>query len=123
MSKRHDIFVYGTLKRGFYNHDRILGHNEGAEFLGSGLTKPTFTMLDMGPYPGVVEGGETAIKGEVYRVDEATLTRLDALEGHPSFYRRTPITLDGGGEQEVEIYLLQSKRNEANIVQTGVWRK
>jgi gamma-glutamylaminecyclotransferase len=31
-------------------------------------------------------------------VDEPTLAALDRLEGHPRFYQRRPVRLDGGGK-------------------------
>ena len=52
----------------------------------------------------MIDGGETAVVGEVYDVDAVTLAALDRLEGHPRFYRRRPIRLDDG--DEVLAYLL-----------------
>lgn len=43
------------------------------------------------------------LKVELYEVkDKETLRRLDSLEWHPNWYRRTPITTEAG--KEVEIY-------------------
>lgn len=33
------------------------------------------------------------IEGEIYRIDQKMLQVLDALEGHPEFYTRTPIDI------------------------------
>ncbi|MEZ4472235.1 MAG: gamma-glutamylcyclotransferase family protein [bacterium] len=48
----------------------------------------------------MVAGGQTAIVGELYRVDAARLAALDAFEEHPEVYRRTPVPLEGGGVAE-----------------------
>lgn len=53
-------------------------------------------MFSLGGFPGVVPGGDTVIEGEVYEVDAAILVMLDQFEGHPRFYRRTLLQLDGG---------------------------
>ena len=45
----------------------------------------------------MVEGGSRPIGGELYRVDAPTLAALDAFEGHPGLFRRSPIPLAGGG--------------------------
>ena len=79
-----NVFVYGTLKRGFYNH-RILEH---ANRLGNAVTCEKFTMFSLGPYPMVMPKPKHKIKGEVYEVDDEILERLDRLEGYPDFYTR-----------------------------------
>ena len=91
----HLVFVYGTLKRGFSNHHIL----KDAEFLGSGeTTESVFTMYHLGGFPGVVLGGNSDIKGELYSVDEATLQHCDWLEGHPNFYKRLPVEVKVGSE-------------------------
>lgn len=111
------VFVYGSLLAGEPNH-RVL---TGAALVGAAVTTPAFTMHDLGAFPGLVADGEQAVAGEVYEVDGAALARLDRLEGHPSFYRRTPITLADGAE--VETYLLTRAQVAGRpVVETGSWR-
>jgi len=82
-----NIFVYGSLKSGFRNHD-ILGDSK---FLGKVLTSyPIWDLLDLGGFPGLVEG-KYYIFGELYQVDKTGIMKLDLLEGHPDFYCRTDI--------------------------------
>ena len=82
MSER--VFVYGTLRRGQRNH-ALLG---SGRLLGPFITRPLYTMLDLGAYPAVVPGGSTAVTGEVYAVDAQILASLDRLEGYPRLYTR-----------------------------------
>ena len=113
------IFVYGTLLTGFGNWERFL--KDKAYYRGLGETLPVYTMLNLGSFPGVIEGGSTAIKGEIFEVDAQTLARLDRLEGHPNFYRRTPITLADG--RPVEIYISnRSDTQHYTVVTSGSWR-
>ena len=66
-------------------------------------------------------GGATAIEGEVYEVDEATLARLDDFEDHPGFYVRTWIGVEGGAR--VEAYVLGAERAEGwPVIASGDWR-
>ena len=116
----HHIFVYGTLKRGHGNHHLL----ETATFLGVAVTAPEFTMLRLGGFPGIVRSGETEIKGELYEVDDATLRRLDRLEGHPSFYERQSltVTMTDGSVLEVESYILPTSwLDSRQVIPTGVW--
>lgn len=94
------VFVYGTLRAGEANARLLVG----AKLDRLARTEAAFDLADMGPYPAMVRGGSTAVRGEVYVVDEATLRALDRLEGHPRFYRRERITLGDG--EEVEAYLM-----------------
>jgi gamma-glutamylaminecyclotransferase len=88
----HRVFVYGTLLAGERNH-HVLGE---AVCLGPARTAPAFELYDFGPYPGLVAGGKTRVVGEVYAVDDATLARLDWLEGYPHLYDRQVIDLEEG---------------------------
>jgi gamma-glutamylaminecyclotransferase len=112
------VFVYGSLRRGFGN-SRLL---KNADYLGVGQTEPEFTMLNLGAFPGVIDGGDTSITGEIYDVTPTELRRLDQLEGHPDFYRRTPIELVDG--TEVEVYLLPDSylhHYDPTMIPSGDW--
>lgn len=108
------IFVYGTLKRGFGNH-RLLAT---ATFVGEATTLPHYTM-EAYRCPRVSKGGTTSIHGEVYEVDQRTLQNLDRLEGHPTLYCRTTITLADG--TKADIYLTHRGDPNANIIHDGRW--
>ena len=112
------VFVYGSLLREEQNHAWL----EGAEFLREAKTRPVFTLFDLGSFPGLVEGGETAVWGEVYEVGPPVLADLDRLEGHPRFFRRVTITLADGGEAEA--YLLPpGNPSERSVILSGNWRE
>jgi gamma-glutamylaminecyclotransferase len=119
MSRReqHLVFTYGTLLKGEVNHHLLAQ----ARFVAEGRTEPCFELFDLGSFPAMSTGGETAVLGEVYAVDDATLARLDRLEGHPSFYQRAKIRLEGG--QEVETYLMDRARMRGRApIASGDWR-
>lgn len=103
------VFVYGTLRRGFSNHARHLSHLKS---LGQVTSAPLYEMIDLGAFPGILEGGTTPIVGELYAVDTRDLQRLDNLEGHPRFYERKPIKIPGMREA-VEAYFLPRNRYRA----------
>jgi gamma-glutamylcyclotransferase (GGCT)/AIG2-like uncharacterized protein YtfP len=82
-------------------------------------TAPEYRLVDLGPYPALCEGGGTAVLGEVYAVDDATLAALDALEGHPNWYRRTRVTLADERAAELFLYLDAAK---GRTIADGDWR-
>lgn len=86
------LFVYGTLKRGCRSHHLLAGQ----EFVGVARTAPRYRMYRRGLYPCLVEVKDgRSIHGEIWRVDAATLERLDAYEGAPSLFTRRLVALDG----------------------------
>lgn len=111
------VFVYGTLLEGEPNH-RFLAK---ARLVGEATTKPEFELRDLGGYPALVHGGGQAVAGEVYEVDEPTLVRLDRLEGHPRFYRRSRITLADGATAETYL-LLRHQVDGRPTIPAGSWR-
>ena len=117
MTKGTVVFVYGTLLRGEPNHPLLAG----SEFLGPAVTVPEFTLVDLGAFPGLIAGGDTAVQGELFSVDKPTLAALDQLEGHPRFYRRSPITLSDG--QKVLGYVLPVQYlTRGDRIPGGDWR-
>jgi protein phosphatase len=93
----HEVFVYGTLKRGGSNH----AHLEGQSFLGPARTEAGWVLYGLDGYPGMVreEGAPESVEGELWSVDDDCLERLDALEGTAEgLYRREPIGLQAPWE-------------------------
>jgi gamma-glutamylcyclotransferase (GGCT)/AIG2-like uncharacterized protein YtfP len=72
------VFVYGTLKQGGCRRHFL----NGSHFCGRALTQPGYRLFDLGDYPGLVDGSPGGcIEGELYRVSDAGLAVLDAVEG------------------------------------------
>ena len=113
-----NVFVYGTLRKGFGNHYLL----ETSEYLGEFRQPIHFDMVDMGAFPGLVETNNpfsSTITVEGYKVTEETLKRLDSLEGYPSFYNRKIIKI---GDIEGYIYYLNGgNRYNYKIVREGDW--
>lgn len=98
----HKVFVYGSLKSGFGNH-RLL---EDSTFITEDTTKEKeFNMFSFGGFPGIVKGGDDAIRGELYEVDDNTMNDLDRLESNGYFYQREVVSLDSGEQAWMYITL------------------
>lgn len=113
------VFVYGTLKREFYNH--CVMEQSGGTYLGEASLSNMFTMISCGPYPALVKGGEGTIHGEVYDVTD--MIPLDRLEGYPHHYNRELVETPYG-EAWVYYYnetLEHVNERGARIVESGKW--
>lgn len=91
------LWVYGTLKSGFYNNALLTGTygDQPAKFIGKAATALSYPMMVRRvpfPYLFDVPGKGTRCLGEVYEVTDINmLRRLDRLEGVPNHYRRKQI--------------------------------
>ena len=111
-----NIFVYGTLKKGYGNH-RVMQNAEGV-FVQED-TLQGYDIYDLGGIPGVIEG-EGEVTGEVFSVSDEGLPYLDRLEGHPTFYKRSEATTLGG--IPVEVYIIQRDMSRCTKL-NGSWPK
>jgi len=124
------LFVYGTLRRGFYWCGKYLAPRLGARFLGSATTNPTanehkysIVVGDSGvPYllsegQGVV--GLGVVRGECWEVTLECLRGLDDYEGcSKGYYRRVPIAVQltpEGDQNEVSIPNKTPTQIEAHV--------
>ncbi len=124
------VFVYGTLKKGFYNHK---GRLDGTAGHSKFIKQDTIdgVMYDLGDFPGVVlykkNDNQTELEhrlkihGEVYEIDKNVLKKLDQLEGYPNFYNRSEIITDSGLKAWIYHMELKEVQNR-NIVKNGIWQ-
>lgn len=81
----HNVFVYGTLKRG-HRAEHFL---DRSHFIGSAASFDKFEVFgDSFPLAVPSENGHRLL-GELYQVTEDTRASLDQYEGYPSFYSRS----------------------------------
>ena len=93
------VFVYGTLKSsGVRDMMSLVDKDCKAEIIGKAKTTyPDYNMMDLGAFPGVVDGGTKHIQGEVYKVNAPMLAKLDGIEGvGHDFYKVKKIDTDKG---------------------------
>ena len=114
-TRKHIIFVYGTLRNGFGNHYLL----ESSTLIGEAQTKIRYALYADGiPYLSR-SSAISQVTGEVYSVDRVTLMRLDQLEGHPHFYTRdlATVVLHDGTEIEAWIYFHDAIRGD--LIESG----
>jgi len=94
-----ELFVYGSLKRGFLHHSEL----EGAHFQAEVRTIRGYTLVSLGAYPALIVSGSDHVVGELYRVTREHLLRLDVFEG--TDYERGEVELESG--TRAHAYLLR----------------
>jgi gamma-glutamylcyclotransferase (GGCT)/AIG2-like uncharacterized protein YtfP len=116
-----DLFVNGTLMRGFALHANL----RGAQFLEACRTAPCYRLYSIGDvHPGmfeVAEGG-VSVEGELYRLSEEVLRRVEA--GEPAGLYRGPVELsDGRGVQGILYPRHLAEGVHRDISAFGGWRE
>ena len=116
------IFCYGTLRRGWWNHG-LLADTDEVRFIGEGKTYRRYSMVaDSIPFVIKHAPAQKAglplfqVAGEVYRVSQKTLARLDRLEGHPRWYQREniPVRLENGALVSAWLYFAPGSYAQKN---------
>jgi gamma-glutamylcyclotransferase (GGCT)/AIG2-like uncharacterized protein YtfP len=111
------VFVYGSLKRGFSNHQLM----KSSKFICETYTKKRYAMVDLHAFPGILKDRDVSnIHGEVYDVDDHTLEQLDIFEG--KWYERGIVELNSGFS--AQIYFLKNAAiniEHSKIIETGIW--
>lgn len=116
------VAVYGTLKKGYGNHD-LLSRSD-AEYVGEGLTGSRYNMYSMGGFPSVAlvdvdsPAPKTRVSVEVYNLTD--IAPLDRLEGYPAFYNRTEIPVRVEGKY-IMCWIYHIDRPTGALVEGGCW--
>jgi gamma-glutamylaminecyclotransferase len=118
MSDRVRLFVYGTLMSGEPNAQVMAG----SSYVGDATTTASYRLVALSGYPGLLSGGKTSVKGELYLVDDQLLAALDGVEGCPALFQRGEVELAGGGKAQA--YLgADPSFDKAPTIPSGDWRK
>lgn len=122
MSKEYKVFVYGTLREGDVRNGVLKDMQElgQAEFIKNATTYGIYKMVDLGAFPGIIEGGTTSIVGEIWGIDKYTKSYLDLMEGVPLLYEDKPIQIEN--EEDVYAYFLVRHKGYPEI-KSGDWFK
>lgn len=118
------VFVYGTLKKGFHNHENYL---KSCRELGRATISGI--MFHLGGFPAInLAERFTPIQGEVYECGWDEILNMDRLEGvGTGFYDRVEARVDSDyldARGVVWMYTFNSKRAEKEqwVVPSGIWQ-
>ncbi|TGC09171.1 gamma-glutamylcyclotransferase family protein [Methanolobus halotolerans] len=111
------IFVYGSLKKGFSNHNLL----QSSEFICKTRTQEEFAMIDLNMFPGVIKGKKVSrIQGEVYELDSNTLEQIDMYEGE--WYSRESVELEAGFRAQIYFLIKYPRYSEGPmVISEGNW--
>ena len=120
----HDLFVHGRLRPGCGGPGPV----SDAPFLGSAQTAQEYSLCIIKARPFVIKREASAIKGEVYSVDDPVLKLVDRLEGHPHVTRRelVPVRLEDGNTIDAWLYFYVQPLHDYTLVESGdfaLWKK
>ena len=110
------IFVYGTLKKKYGNNFRL----KDCPFLGEKVLTD-IGLYDLGPFPMAIWQEGAKVVCEAYECSPEVVHGLDALEGHPYFYERTPVNSDG-----LRGYVYLGKKEQVKgkfFIEKGIWER
>lgn len=119
------VFVYGTLRRGEANDINCL--QPAPRYLGPARLRGL--LYDLGPYPGLVLGGEAWVQGEVYAITpelERELDRIEEVAPVPSGeYVRRHVDLELDGRRlRCLVYEIDALRVQGRArILSGDWRQ
>lgn len=96
------LLVYGTLRYGMPNDVYMAGLKEHGRATVKG------TLYVRGFLPMLSKEGDDTVVGEIYEIPEDRWRRLDALEGHPNWYKREVVDAlcEDGRTVKVWVYFM-----------------
>lgn len=103
--KKSYIFVYGTLMKNQAAHRLLLD----AEYIGD-YKLEDYAMYNLGSYPGVRPCEGESVFGEVYRIDNSLISRLDRYEGEGVLYTKKKVFVRNSWSKQIAyIYVYNNK--------------
>jgi gamma-glutamylcyclotransferase (GGCT)/AIG2-like uncharacterized protein YtfP len=115
---RFRLFVYGTFLPGERDHETLAG----AERIGEVRTRDGYTLVEVGPLAGLIEGGRGSVAGELWSLEYATLSACDVKRDIPRLYRRKEVVLEDGSTAHAYLLDIEQVRGKRRI-RGGDWRR
>lgn len=118
MENKYKVAVYGSLRKGLYNH-YLMSHSD---FIKTVSVEVPFKMISMSDrFPALIPIKENnLVVFELYKIDDKTARNLDILEGYPDFYSKKYIKIE---DEDYLVYYLSPLKitNEEEVVKSGDW--
>lgn len=111
------LFVYDLLLEGEREHELL----KDSVLVGPARTKPEHTLVDLGVYPALLQGGTVSVLGELYLVSRAIRFELDVKRQCPVLFQRARVSLDDGSEAEAYVMREEQVRGKRRL-KLGDWR-
>lgn len=115
---RFPLFVYSSLLSDEPEHALM----EGAEYVRLVTSAPKYNLFELGPFAALVEGGSTAVVGELYLVDLPIRCRLDAKREVGVLFERAEVELEDGTAADAYFMPADRVRGRRRI-RGGDWKK
>jgi gamma-glutamylaminecyclotransferase len=108
------VATYGTLKKGESNHHYV----KTAKYVGRGKTSDKYPLVIDGlPYLYKEKGVGYNVEVDIFKVSDARLERMDALEGHPRWYKREQVDIELNGKTlKCWVYFMTNPRNKHRVL-------
>ena len=114
-----NMFVYGSLKKGFFNHS-FISENPQNRLIRKGFILG-YKLYLLCSYPGIrPSSSDDKVFVELYRLTDESFERIDLLEKRAN-YAAVKVEDDAGKEGTVYVY--NGEFNEKNLVLFGNWTK
>ncbi len=80
-------------------------------------------LFDIGPFPGIILGGEKEIPGQITIVTDEKLESLDVYEGVPNFYTRERTTARPLNDEDeaIDVWVYQWARPTEGFMEINRW--
>ncbi len=123
MKQYHNVFVYGSLKRGYRLHTALAG----SSFVSEVKTPPDYRLYSLGSFPALVatdKGKGNIVHGELFRITTDNLNYLDIVEGvKRGMYRRHNLKVidKDGDEHEAVTYVWRLGVGNCRLIPGGIW--
>ena len=116
---KHLVFIYGTLRRGSARAMSI--RFPGSRFVAD--AKVSGSLFDLGVYPGLLlEESNSMVIGEVYEVDNETLSKLDDFESSSHYWRKQVKISLGTHSKKCWIYAPNPEAfSRRTLITSGDW--
>ena len=114
-----NVFVYGSLKKGFFNHS-LISENPRNRLIRKGFIEG-YKLYLLWSYPGI-KASDNAEKlyVELYSLTDEVFEMIDKMEQSAGY---TPIEVEDDGGKKGILYVYNGNVNEDNLIRFGNWTK
>lgn len=114
-----NVFVYGSLKKGFFNHS-LIDENPRNRLIRKGFVTG-YKLYLLWSYPGIKPASpEDKIFVELYSLTDEVFERIDRLERGANY---TTVKVEDDAGKEGLLYVYNGEVKEENLVPSGNWTK